>query len=111
MKGKVQYQDQEAQLQLIVVRGSGPSLFGRNWLSAIRLDWRTINSVEGAGLARVLEKHRTLFERGVGTLKGYEAAIEVEPNAKPFFSKARQVPYAYHSLVEQELDRLKRKPS
>ena len=35
--------DQEAQLQLIVVQGSGPSLFGRNWLSVIRLNWRAIN--------------------------------------------------------------------
>ena len=40
----------------------------------------------------VLEKFRTLFERGLDTQKGYEAAIKVEPNAKPFFSKARRVP-------------------
>ena len=59
LKVKVQYQDQEAQLQLIVERGSGPSLFGQNWLSVIHLDWKAINAVEGAGLAHVFEKHRT----------------------------------------------------
>ena len=46
-----------------------------------------------------------LFERGLGMLKGYEAAIEVEPKAKPFFSKAHPGPCAYRSLVGQELDR------
>ena len=106
MKVKVQYQDQEAQLQLIVVRGSGPSLFGRNWLSAIRLDWRAINAVKGVRLAGVLEQHSALFEPGLGTLRGYEAAIELEPNARPCFSKARPVSHAYRSIVEQELERL-----
>ena len=33
---EVQYQGQQAKLSLIVVEGDGPSLFGCDWLSAIR---------------------------------------------------------------------------
>ena len=35
---KVQYGEQELQLPLIVV--GGPSLFGRDWLARIQLDWK-----------------------------------------------------------------------
>ena len=37
---EVQYQEQQAKLPLIVVEGKGASLFGRDWLSAICLDWK-----------------------------------------------------------------------
>ena len=56
----------------------------------------------------MLEQHSALFEPGLGTLKGYEAAIEVEPNPRPYFSKSCPVPYAYWSLVEQELEWLQK---
>ena len=38
----LKYQDQSANVPLLVVEGSGPSLFGRDWLSQIRLDWTKI---------------------------------------------------------------------
>ena len=38
----VNYNGQEAELPLIVVNGNGPSLFGRNWLQAIQLDWASL---------------------------------------------------------------------
>ena len=40
----VSYEQQQAQLPLIliVVRGTGPSLFGRNWLAKIRVNWESI---------------------------------------------------------------------
>ena len=66
----VQYQEQQAKLPLIVLEGDGPSLFGRDWLSAFRLDWKSINRVEREKLASVLNKHQALFEEGLGTLKG-----------------------------------------
>ena len=75
---EVQYQGQQAKLPLIVVE-DGPSLFGRNWLSAICLDWKLINMVKSKRLGSVLDKHQVLFADGLGTLKGYEAKIIVEP--------------------------------
>ena len=47
-----------------------------------------------------------VFGEGLGTLKGTEAKIYVDPNAPPKFMKARPVPYALKAKVEKELDRL-----
>ena len=35
---EVQYEGQRAHLPLFVLKGDGPSLFGRNWLESVRLD-------------------------------------------------------------------------
>ena len=44
--------------------------------------------------------------KGLGTLKGTEAKIYVDPSAPPKFIKGRPVPYALKAKVEKELDRL-----
>ena len=59
---EVHYQGQQAKLPLIVVEGDGPSLFGRDWLSAIHFDWNSINMVKR--LASVLDKHQVLLDGG-----------------------------------------------
>ncbi len=35
---QVEYSGQIAQLPLIIVQGDGPSLFGRDWLSVIKVN-------------------------------------------------------------------------
>ena len=35
----VKYGNQETTLPLLVVKGEGPSLLGRNWLEKIQLNW------------------------------------------------------------------------
>ncbi len=97
---------QAAQLPLIVLSGDGPSLFGRNWLESIQLDWKQIHQVQGSTLQEVLGRHQDVFQEGLGTMKGYEAKIYVDPEARPRFCKARSVPYAMRAKVEEELERL-----
>ena len=101
------YNDQTAeQLPLIIVKGAGPSLFGRNWLNHIVLNWREIYHVHGDSLQQILDKYPSVFQEGLGTLKGYEAKIHVDPNVQPRFHRARPIPYSIRDKVEAELKRL-----
>ena len=99
---------QTVRLPLIVVAGEGPSLFGRDWLQAIQIDWRAIKQVRQHQLSDVLDKYKAVFQPGLGTLEGYKAQILVDPKSQPRFCKARSVPYALRSKVEEELQRLQK---
>ena len=103
----VTYSMQRATLPLYVVKGAGPSLFGRNWLEAIRPEWESIQTMHSAPvpLAKMLEQHKDVFE-GLGELKGHKPKIFVDPDAQPRYCKARSVPYALREKVDRELDRL-----
>ena len=102
----VKYLKQESEEPLLVVKGTGPTLLGRNWMEHIRLDWQQINLIQLGSLQAVLRSHKAVFQGGLGALHGYQARILVDPDATPRFSKAHSVPYAYRELVEKELDRL-----
>ena len=95
-----------ATLTLLVVKGEGPSLFGRNWLNHIRLDWHELYNMHASPLQATLQKHAAVFQDGLGTLQGFKAKIFAEEGATPRFCKARTVPYALKDLVDKELDRL-----
>ena len=106
MIGQVEvcYEEQRAKLPLLVVEGEGPSLFGRDWLTKIRLDWGAINTVKCRTLTSVLESYSSVFEPGLGTLQGYKAKIHVDHGARPKYYKAQSVPYAMRGKVEEELE-------
>ena len=108
VRGRVQmsvcYKRQQLELPLVVVEGSGPCFFGRQWLEKICLDWHSINSVRSQTLENVLDRHQELFKSEFGTLEGYKAQILVDRDAQPRFCKARPVPYAVRSKVEAELE-------
>lgn len=106
LRVNVECNDQTAQLTLLVVKGDGPTLLGRDWLSVIRLDWPRIYYASSSGLQALLDKHRDVFQEGLGTFRGRKARIEVESGATPRYCKARQVPFALRPKVEGELERL-----
>ena len=105
----VEYGVQKSQLELLVIAGSGSSLFGRDWLLKIKLDWGKLHHIEvPSALHKVLKKHATVFKDELGEVRGTTAKIYVDPQATPRFCKPRTVPYALRGRVEQELDRLER---
>ena len=107
----VQYHQQSTTLPLVVVAGEGPSLFGRNWLESIRLNWHQIcaistSSASVGSLESLLEKHQEIFLDELGTIRSFPASLQVRPEARPKFFKARSVLFAIKDAIEQELDRL-----
>ena len=102
----VKYKGQIASLPLLVVEGDGPSLLGRSWLKAIKLDWQQIYWVRHSALEGVLQKYRSVFSDELGLCKNVEARIHIDPSAKPKYCKARSVPYYFRERVEKELERL-----
>ena len=62
--------------------------------------------MQGYSLKSVLEKHKALFQPGLGTFKGHKVKIVVDHEAMPCFHKACPIPYAFKQKVEEELKHL-----
>lgn len=57
----VEHGEQKSQLELLVIVGSRPSLFGHDWLLAIKLDWSQLQHIEvPSALHNVLQKYSTV---------------------------------------------------
>ncbi len=109
----VSYEGRKFKLPLLVVKGKGPALLGRNWLGEIRLNWPMIKQLAPMNqrLEKVVQSYPDLFKEGLGTLQGVKAKIHVDPSATPVFHKARPVPYALRDKdlkIEQDLKRLEK---
>ena len=100
------YQSQVHTLPLVVVQGQGPSLFGRNWLEKIKLDWNSIHTLQNISVSPLLDKYAPLFADKLGLLRSATAKLYVDPQATPKYFRARPVPYRLKEKVEIELDRL-----
>ena len=94
-------------MPLQIIKGQGPSLFGRNWLRKIKLNWCSIKKIScDLQLDNVLAKHQSVFKDELGTTQGVMAKLFVKPDSMPIFFKPRPVPHALKGAFEQELDRL-----
>ena len=95
-------------MPLILVRDSGHTLMGCNWLQVFKLDWQEIYLLQNTTInpiQQILQKYSNVFQKGLGTPTGFKANIIVDPSAPPKYCKPRSVPYFYET-VEKELNRL-----
>ena len=86
---------------LVVVKGNGTSLLGRDWLRHTSLDWASIRAVsmeEGkVAVEGLIEKYSKVFERSPGQLKVH---LTLQDGAIPPFCHPRLI----KDSVGQELD-------
>ncbi|XP_052747502.1 uncharacterized protein K02A2.6 isoform X1 [Bicyclus anynana] len=104
----VQYRNLKCNLNVIIAKGCGPNLLGRDWLNPlnITLNINCISSSDLVNIDKTISKYSEIFEDELGTFTGDPVTIHLKPNATPRFLKARPVPYAIKARVEQEIDRL-----
>ena len=112
-KVDVTYKNQTVpKLILYVIDAKGPALFGRNWLSHINLDWRSICNVKtletksNSELKDIIHKYRHIFKGDLGKIKNAQAKLLIKPDAVPKFFKPRPVPFAMKDGIAKELARL-----
>ena len=101
----VSYKGQRKSLSLLVVAGEGPSLLGRSWLSELKLEWQEVYQISQSKqtLQAVLDKQKIVFKDDLGEAVGITAKLHVSTNTKPYFCRARTVPHALRTKIEQEL--------
>ncbi len=104
----VKYNGQKHDLSAVVVKGDGPNLIGRDWLSVINFNFHELHHLtpKPKSCVSVIEKHPGVFGGELGCVKNVTAKIYVDPEATPRFFRPRRVPYALREKVEQEIDRL-----
>ncbi len=65
----VKYKEQGFKLTSTCANGvteTGQSLFGRNWLQAIKLHWYEIEFLQNTDILSVVEKCNAVFGKGLG---------------------------------------------
>ena len=69
----VQYQTQQVNLPIVVTKGKGLALMGRDWLSKLKLDWHQISNIQQANppkpkLEDIVQLFPKLFDGKIGTI-------------------------------------------
>ena len=100
----VHHNNKQKILPLLVVKGGGPSLLGRDWLQHLRLDWKAIHQVCLIDDVRaILDRYAGLFQEELGTLQGTKVKLLMDSDVQPKSCKPRPVPFALRQKVETEL--------
>ncbi|XP_039764291.1 uncharacterized protein K02A2.6-like [Pararge aegeria] len=107
-KLQAQYRDIKCSLNVIIAKGRGPNLLGRDWLGPlnIALNINVIANSDLVNIEKTILKYSNIFRDGLGTFRGDPVTIHLKPGATPKFFKVRPVPYAIKARVEEEIDRL-----
>lgn len=108
----VSYNNITQELSFFVVRNSGPSLLGRDFIRLFNLEFSPVNTIqsshdsEAAFIRELTLKFPKLFSGDLGTFNKYTVELKLKPDSKPIFFKARAVPYSLKDKIDKELDRL-----
>lgn len=100
-------------VNLVVTNENGPTLLGRNWIRDLKIDVSnnfvcnsTVKSDLHSRIKSEISVYSELFSEGLGTFRPHSVTIDLDSSVAPRFMKARPVPFALKSKVDEELDRL-----
>ena len=96
-------------VELLVVKGHGPSVMGRDWLQQTTLDWHSLHHIRAnhnSAVESLLAKHQDVFAEGLEKVKNFAAKLHVSPDAQPRYYRPRPVPHSLHAKLEKQLLKL-----
>ena len=110
---EVQYKNVKSIEELYVVPNGHSPLLGRVWIRHLKINLEEIDSNQNLSQISMIDENEDfvemfheIFEERIGCVPKFEVKLQLRPNAKPIFTKEREVPYALREKVEKELDNL-----
>ena len=98
----------KSKLTLLIIKGCGPSLIGRNWMSYIRFNWSSIkltrSSTHQNEIESLVKKYPSVFEDKLGAMKKFTTRLDVKQGSKLKFFRPRPVPFALPSPPKSRLN-------
>lgn len=103
----VRHKSKDYILPLVVTRGTGCSLLGRNWFQDLKIRVSGIHHLATKdSVANILKAHEDVFDANIRGHSGPPVNLELKEGATPHFLKSRPVPFALRPAVEAELKSL-----
>lgn len=107
---RVRFKSKDYVLPLLIMKGTGCNLLGRDWFSALNIRVHGIHQAADPRqeIQDVLARHPDVFKEDIDGYVGPLVHLDLEEGATARFCKARPVPLAYQEPMEDELDRLQK---
>lgn len=96
---------QQLQLTLLVSRGKGQALMGRNWIQRLKLNWSKVNRIDDP-VKKLCYEYKEVFSSDLGHIKGVKDKLYVSPEATSKFCKACPILCALQEAVDRKLNEL-----
>jgi hypothetical protein len=107
---EVKYNALNKNINIFVLKGEGPGLLGRDFMTAFNLVLTTklnkISETNDQDVNKLLEQYPDLWRDELGSFNKFKVKLQLKENANPKFFKPRSVPFALKDKVEEELNRL-----
>lgn len=108
---EVKYKNMNKRMEILITKGNGTSLIGRNWFPDLGIIIQGINNVkittnEKDHLKQLVSKYKEVFEPGLGEYTGPIVNITPNEGSVPKFLRSRPVAFAQKKEVFKEIDRL-----
>ncbi|UYV75691.1 K02A2.6-like [Cordylochernes scorpioides] len=103
---KVDFRGTIAKLRAVVVRGERKALLEREWINVLKIGNYFVNQMPLEDtLAELLSEHQVVFGETTDPIKGFTFAVNIQ-DVNPIFHKARPVPFAIRTAVNEVLERM-----
>jgi len=107
---EVIYNGISANLPVLVGEQNGPNLLGRNWFHPLQISIQGIyhlsshGDAHGDDFAPDYMRLPAITGEGTGRYRGPPIHLHLDPNVKPVFHRARPVPFALKTRVDEAID-------
>lgn len=107
---RVDYGGESHELLLYVAKNEKHPLLGRSWMKVLKIDvvefYNNVHTVvenSAAAVQTLIERYGSVCEKSMGKIEGLTAKLQLKPDARPVYLRARPVPFSIKEAVEKEI--------